>query len=111
VRIVKAGPKAKGQKTVQKAQTRSGRFMPRWASRITLEVVSVRVERLQEITEADARAEGIDVETLGAIYRLGDGTPVARDAFGDVWDEINSRPGKRWEDDPWVWRVEFRRLP
>jgi hypothetical protein len=85
--------------------------MPRWASRITLEVVSVRVERLQEITEADARAEGIDVETLGAIYRLGDGTPVARDAFGDVWDEINSRPGKRWEDDPWVWRVEFRRLP
>lgn len=95
--------------TVQKAQTRSGRFMPRWASRIMLEVVSVRVERLQEITEEDARAEGIDVETLGALYRLRDGTPVARDAFGDVWAEIN---GKRapWASNPWVWRVGFRRM-
>lgn len=83
--------------------------MPRWASRLLLEVTDVRVERLQATTEADARAEGIDLETLGSIYRLADGTPVARDAFGDLWDEIN---GKRaaWATNPWVWVVSFRRV-
>lgn len=77
-------------------------YLPRWASRITLEVVSVRVERLQEITEEDARAEG--VMSLPNIH------PIARptSVFQELWDQIN---GKRapWESNPWVWRVEFRR--
>lgn len=77
--------------------------MPRWASRITLEVVSVRVERLQEITEEDALAEG--VMSLSNIH------PIARptSVFQELWDQIN---GKRapWVSNPWVWRVEFRRV-
>lgn len=74
---------------------RSPIHMPRWASRLTLEIVSVRVERLQEITEADARAEGC------GIY------PIAK--FAELWDEIN-RKRAPWESNPWVWRIEFKRL-
>ena len=70
-------------------------FMPRWASRITLEVTGIRVERVQAITEEDARAEG--VESVAA-YRA-------------LWDDINgARPGCSWADSPWVWVVSFRRL-
>lgn len=74
-------------------------YMPRWASRLTLEIVSVRVERLQEIAEADARAEGCGDPPFG----------TRRETFAILWDAIN---GKRapWESNPWVWRVEFRRV-
>lgn len=77
--------------------------MPRWASRLTLEVVSVRVERLQEISEPDAVAEGIDAATFGPVWEC------ARDAFAHLWDSINGERAS-WESNPWVWRVEFRRL-
>jgi hypothetical protein len=81
-----------------------GIHMPRWASRITLEVTSVRVERLQAITDADARAEGV-------MSRLEDlALPLHHVvAFAGLWDEIN---GKRasWESNPWVWVVGFRRV-
>ena len=70
-------------------------FMPRWASRLTLDVVSVRVERLEEINDADALLEGVE----------------SRDAFMALWESINGdRPGCSWEANPWVWRVEFRRV-
>lgn len=80
-------------------------FMPRWASRITLGVVSVRVERLHEITEEDAKCEGVSLPERP----YPDGTPPHRTAFAALWDEIN---GKRapWGGNPWVWRVEFRRV-
>jgi hypothetical protein len=79
--------------------------MPRWASRITLEVTDVRVERLQAITEEDARAEGcwIDEATYGPC------DDSARDVFGDLWDQIN-RKRAPWSSNPWVWRVAFRRI-
>lgn len=67
-------------------------FMPRWASRITLEVVSVRVQRLQEISYADGNAEGFD----------------SLDGFALLWDRINAKRGCGWQDNPWVWAVEFR---
>lgn len=93
---------------------RSPRFMPRWASRLTLEVVGVRVERLQDISEDDAIAEGMQA-LPGVLSRpLGSKGPhlphTARDAFKGLWDDIN---GKRapWSSNPWVWVVEFRRLP
>ena len=83
--------------------------MPRWASRITLEVTGVRVERLQAITEEDARAEG--VLNYGERLVVEHDDPLlswGRDRFRALWDTIN---GKRapWNTNPWVWCVSFRR--
>lgn len=80
--------------------------MPRWASRITLEVTSVRVERLQSISEADAKTEGVTpfpLDPEGDCWT--DGTH--RTAFEYLWQQIN---GKRasWESNPWAWVVEFK---
>lgn len=89
-----------GEQPVRTMRTNSI-HMPRWASRITLEVVSVRVERLHEITEAEAKLEG-----LGGPYTL---MIDARTRFAELWDQIN---GKRapWESNPFVWRIEFNVL-
>jgi hypothetical protein len=88
--------------------------MPRWASRITLEVTGVRVERLQDITDYDARAEGVELGKLVPGLVNGEPAQVAvfdpRFAFAFLWDSINGkRPGCSWEANPWVWCVEFRR--
>ncbi len=81
--------------------------MPRWASRITLELSEVRIERLQEITEADARAEGVEFgrvtnELTGEIDR------DAIEAFEDLWCRIHSLAS--WDANPWVWVLKFKRL-
>lgn len=95
-------------------------FMPRWASRLSLEITGVGVERLQEITEADARAEGIPSFTerfenvsldqpIHGVGRAGDSPYKASFACG--WDEINGdRDGGacRWHANPWVWVVRFK---
>lgn len=74
--------------------------MPRWASRITLEVVSVRVERLQEISESDAMAEGVH---LGGFANR-----RAVPFFRNLWNKINGPDS--WEQNPFVWVVEFKRI-
>lgn len=97
---------------------RSPLYMPRWASRLTLEVTAVRVERLQDISEDDAIAEGVDgyVNGEGSVsrYRLliepGYWHPhFYRQGFENAWDDIN---GKRapWASNPWVWVVNFVRV-
>jgi hypothetical protein len=81
--------------------------MPRWASRITLEIESVRVERLQEISEEDAKAEGVIETYRPPIDRMG----LANNyyvAFAKLWQSING-PGS-WAENPWVWVVTFRRV-
>jgi hypothetical protein len=83
-------------------------FMPRWASRITLEIVSVRVERVQEISEADSISEGIQgcIDTTGmSSLRIG------AEKYRELWDSINAkRDGYAWKDNPWVWVIEFKKL-
>lgn len=99
--------------------------MPRWASRITLEITSVRVERLQEISEADAIAEGIErAKDFPGWYRgsLPGGSPGLQEsghafktptafpklAFRALWQSINGP--ESWDANPWVWVVEFKRV-
>ncbi len=80
-------------------------YMPRWASRITLEIIDVRVQRVQDISVEDARAEGVDV-TLDLRDHM---NPVA--AFRSLWDSINGkRPGCSWDVNPWVWALTFKRV-
>ena len=76
--------------------------MPRWASRITLEVTGVRVERLQDISEADAEAEGV----RNSLHLQGG--RFARDNFAHLWWTINGDGS--WEANPFVWCVSFRKL-
>jgi hypothetical protein len=80
--------------------------MPRWASRITLEVAGVRVERLQEITPDDAIAEGVFGEGR---YNTQPGMPYPVATFAALWDSINDKRAP-WASNPWVWVVEFRRI-
>lgn len=85
--------------------------MPRWASRITLEITGVRAERLQSISEADARDEGVtiaDHHMRG--YSSGVFRPPSIRAFHDLWDSLNAARGHGWDANPWVWVVEFRRI-
>lgn len=71
-------------------------FMPRWASRVTLELTAVRVERLQEISEADSKAEGVEFHVGGPIL-----------AYRSLWESINGESS--WAANPWVWVIEFKR--
>jgi hypothetical protein len=73
--------------------------MPRWASRITLEVTGVRVERLQDISDADVAAEGI-----GVTHALD-----PQSAFQRLWNSINGARGQ-WASNPWAWVISFRRV-
>jgi hypothetical protein len=81
-------------------------YMPRWASRITLEVKGVRVERLQDISEDDARAEGCDPARW--IDETDVGMEGYREGFARLWNKING-PGA-WEANPWVWAISFERV-
>lgn len=87
--------------------------MPRAASRIMLEIVSVRVERLAEISESDARAEGCAASGWQPSYSNpdnagGDESMSAKDAFSDLWKSINGAGS--WGATPFVWVVEFKRV-
>lgn len=76
--------------------------MHRWASRLILRITDVRVERLQEFTEADARAEGITTQKPDSDYwRFRD--DFARHEYSGLWDSIYGN----WVDNPWVWVYEF----
>lgn len=83
-------------------------FMPRWACRLTLQVVSTRVERVQDISENDAEAEGCEMYDQKTMAKFA--IPGARYRFERLWDHINSKRGFSWESNPWVWVVEFKRI-
>lgn len=81
--------------------------MPRWACRLLLEITTVRVERLLDITEADAQAEGVDGEAEAAAAGL-PWHDNPRRAFRFLWKRINGPDS--WDANPWVWVVEFKRI-
>lgn len=97
---------------------RSPRFMPRWACRILLDVVSVRPERLHAIDDRDALREGITIPTGPHLahceWRHPELDPdyFAREVieFACLWDAINAKRGFSWSSNPWVWRIEFKRI-
>lgn len=83
--------------------------MPKWAARLWLEVTAVRVERLQEISQADARAEGCksaDIVSGRECLNPSEGSYALH--FRDLWDSLNAKRAP-WESNPWVWVVSFRR--
>lgn len=85
-------------------------YMPRWASRITLEITGVRVERLQDISQQDAMAEGCLSPDLPPELRGVSADYVAdeRTTFAILWNRING-PGS-WAANPWLWVIEFERV-
>lgn len=110
---------------------RHARFMPRWASRLTLEVTGVRVERVQAISVADIAAEGVTTESVTDLwnaatkkarrsvglaadcglmpeYLVRREPQTPRDLWRIGWTLINGRPS--WDANPWVWVVSFRRV-
>jgi hypothetical protein len=109
-----------------RGRTRPPMFMPRWASRVLLEVTDVRVQRLQEISEADAGAEGMvgNLRAYEGLRYAGGGSWVApaapdyvngmepsrRAQFAALWDSLNVDRGFGWNVNPWVWVIGFRRI-
>ena len=77
-------------------------FMPRWASRIQLEITDINIQRLQNITEVQAKSEGVNTLCCSENYR---------DAFRRTWDWLHKPFGLAgWDTNPWVWTIEFKRI-
>ena len=94
-------------------------FMPRWASRITLEITGVRVERVQDISVDDCEAEGIDLENEHADdFSYAEWIGAAGGSCGCkypeiypfmiLWNSINAKRGFGWDKNPWVWALRFK---
>jgi hypothetical protein len=90
-----------------------GMFCPRGLSRITLRIADVRLERLQDISEADAKAEGVRASDAAVIVSDGHVVPemanTYRGAFASLWDSINAKRAT-WQSNPFVWRISFERV-
>jgi len=93
-------------------------FMRRADSRITLEITDVRVQRLQEISEQDAQAEGVDRYVMGHGSVTNDDCAIEpgyamygrfRLGFEELWDSINAKRGFDWASNPWVWALTFKK--
>jgi hypothetical protein len=81
-------------------------FMPRWASRITLEITNIRVERVQQITHEDAISEG--ARFMPAADLRVERLTVPQIVFAGYWDSIHAKRGYGWDVNPWVWVIEFK---
>jgi len=82
--------------------------MPRWASRLTLEVTDVRVQRVQEISDVDVVAEGVEVPGNKIIDRFDVTRTAGGDLFRPLWDSLNAKRGYGWEVNPWVVALTFK---
>ncbi|MER1063004.1 hypothetical protein AAA605_12405 [Pseudomonas aeruginosa] len=109
---VKPYPFACWYADLDQARWRPSIHMPRWASRILLEITAVRVERLQDISEEQALAEGVRGEPCDharqACADIGCWGDTAKGAFGFLWESLNGEGS--WAENPLVWVVEFKRV-
>ena len=78
-------------------------YMPHWASRITLEITDVRIQRIAEISNEDCVAEGIPCFPT-------DGPDYQKVRFFDLWDSLYAKKGFGWEANPWVWAITFKKV-
>lgn len=108
-----AVPNAWTMPKAAKAGNVSPLFMPRWASRLTLDIIGIRIQRLQEISEEDAVAEGVEATPRGWRHYLypddPDGCDSARGSFFTLWESINGVGSVR--ANPWVWPIQFKAVP
>jgi hypothetical protein len=85
--------------------------MPKWAARLFLEITDIRVERVQDISEDDAKAEGVSTLPYVMPYdcepKFAESIPVWR--FRGLWNRINAKRGYGWDSNLWCWVIEFRR--
>jgi hypothetical protein len=95
------GEKPKQTRARGETRWRPGIHMPRWACRLVLEITNVRAERLQDISVWDCEAEG-----CGHVM-----PKSAQEVYRELWDSLNAKRGFGWETNPWVWVIEFKRLP
>ncbi len=94
---------ARGEDVVPEPKWKPSIHMPRWASRITLRVTDVRVQRVRKISERDAQAEGAAKESgIGGMSYV--------NGFHRLWGSINAARGYGWDVDPWVWALTFERV-
>lgn len=113
VRYAATDPLAGVDKDVRGYSWRPCIHMPRWASRLTLAVTEVRVQRLQEVSEEDAFAEGVRrTEAPGEWYDVDDRDTscVSRDpvrCYRNLWNSLHTAAGETWDDNPWVVAVSF----
>jgi len=101
-------------------RTRSALFMCRWMSRILREITEIRAERVQDISEEDAIAEGIERHTdsgnnifwfeVASDYHGDTQGVTAIEAFGKLWDSINAKRGHGWDKNDWVWPISFKEI-
>lgn len=82
-----------------------GMYMPRWAARIFLKITNVRVERVQDISNADARREGLKYHGPEDGHHV----PNIQGVFSVLWDKLNGKEHP-WSSNPWVWVIEFKRV-
>jgi len=117
VRYAATDPLADADKDVRGYPWRPSIHMPRWASRLWLAVTEVRVQRLQDCSEADAMAEGIQRDSIpdGPIpggntsfgYPGYSGFDTAISAYTTLWNSLHTAEGERWQDNPWVVAISF----
>lgn len=109
-RLVFPEPIFDGSKVGVPKRWRPSIHMPRWASRLTLEIAGVRAERVQEIGEADAKAEGCDGDCPIGYIPAYEKAPFAYH-YAQLWDSINAARGFPWSSNPFVWVVTFKIIP
>ena len=100
---VKAWYTASGAKALWVGKTRSSMFMPKWAARIWQEIVAIRCERVQDITEEDAKSEGVTM-IFGNMDR-----PSCRWYFKSLWDRLNGKKHP-WSKNEWVWVLSLKEV-